>query len=110
MVPGKILCKVPLRTDCVQTEDMYLKRVEIECSNGSRVFVRLSHYSLCSRAHYGLGVIYSNCAIFTATNHSPSSTICSHSKIHPYDTVQPIEYEKESELFAANGILMSHHL
>lgn len=80
--------------------DIYLKRVEIECSNRSSVFVRLSHYSISisSGAHYDLWVIYSQCAIFTATNQSPSSTICSHSKIHPYDTVQPTEEEKYREL------------
>ncbi len=86
--------------------DIYLKRIEIQSSNGSCVFVRLSHYCLCSGVHYDLWVIYSYCAIFTATNQSPSCTIGSHSKIHPYDTVQPMEYTK---LFAKYYMIVTHH-
>lgn len=73
------------------------------------MFVRLSHYSISisSGAHYDLWVIYSQCAIFTATNQSPSSTICSHSKIHPYDTVQPTEEEKYRELLNVLSVVVT---
>jgi len=62
------------------------------------MFVRQSYYRLCSRTHYGLRVINSQCAIFAPTYESPSSSIRSHSKIYPYNTVQPIESDKHNKL------------
>lgn len=46
--------------------EVYLKGVEIKSSNRTSVFVRLSHNSICPRAHYDFWVIHSQNAIFTA--------------------------------------------